>query len=137
MFTATVIPPYHKSIISNHSKSVLRNQSVKSANQVDKDCNCREKDTCSLYGKCLTTNVVYQATVTRDDSNERQTYVGHKARYITAIPALFGTLSTKHATELNKHVWNLKDNNVKYSIKWRILARCNSYSNKTMSSMFA
>ena len=37
----------------------------------------------------------------------------------------------KHATELSKFVWHLKDRNIKYSIKWRILAKCNSYSNKT------
>ena len=73
-------------IISSHNKSVLKNQSVTSASQVDKDCNCRKKDTCSLSGKCLTTNAVYQATVTRDDTNEQETYVGHtecqfKTRY--------------------------------------------------------
>ena len=37
----------------------------------------------------------------------------------------------KHATELSKYVWNLNDDNVRYSIKWKILARYNSYSNKT------
>ena len=36
----------------------------------------------------------------------------------------------KHACELSKHVWNLNDNNVNYSIKRKVLARCNSYSNK-------
>ena len=50
--------PNVKSIISNNIKSVLENQSVTSASQVDKVCNCREKDTCPLPGKCLTTNVV-------------------------------------------------------------------------------
>ena len=86
--------PNVKSIISNHSKSVLKKQSVISANQVDKDCNCREKDTCSLSGKCLTTNVVYQATVTRDDSNERQTYVGHTECQFKAIKIYNGHTST-------------------------------------------
>ena len=63
--------PNVKSIISSHKKFVLKSQSVISASQVDKlDCNLRKKDTCPLSGKCLTTNVVYQATVTRDDSNE-------------------------------------------------------------------
>ena len=50
--------PNVKSIISSHNKSVLKDQSVTSASQVDKDCNCRKKDTCPLSGKCLTTNVV-------------------------------------------------------------------------------
>ena len=127
--------PNVKSIISSHNKSVLKDQSVTSASQVDKDCNCRKKDTCPLSGKCLTTNVVYQATVTRDDTNEQETYVGHtecqfKTRY-NGHTSSFRNAKYKHATELSKHVWNLNDKNVKYSIKWRVLARCNSYSNKT------
>ena len=127
--------PNVKSIISSHNKSVLKDQSVTSASQVDKDCNCRKKDTCPLSGKCLTTNVVYQATVTRDDTNEQETYVGHtecqfKTRY-NGHTSSFRNAKYKHATELSKHVWNLNNKNVKYSIKWRVLARCNSYSNKT------
>ena len=51
--------PNVKSIISSHNKSVLKDQSVTSASQVDKDCNCRKKDTCPLSGKCLTTNGHY------------------------------------------------------------------------------
>ena len=125
-----------KSIISSHSKSVLKDQSVTSASQVDKDCNCRKKDTCLLSGKCLTTNVVYQATVTRDDTNAQETYTldiqsANLRRDITATPVFFRNAKYKHATELSKHVWNLNDKNVKYSVKWRVLARCNRYSNKT------
>jgi hypothetical protein len=37
----------------------------------------------------------------------------------------------KHATELSKYVWHLKESSVKYSIKWRIMKKCKSYSNKT------
>ena len=100
--------PNVKSIISSHNKSVLKDQSVTSASQVDKDCNCRKKDTCPLSGKCSTTNVVYQATVTRDDTNEQETYVGHtecqfKTRY-NGHTSSFRNAKYKHATELSKHV---------------------------------
>jgi hypothetical protein len=64
--------PNVNSIISNHNKSVLKHQSITSPSQ-----DCRKKDNCPLSGKCLMANVVYQATVTRGDSNEQQTYVGH------------------------------------------------------------
>ena len=68
-------------------------------------------------------------------TNEQATYVGHtecqfKTRY-NGHTSSFRNAKYKHATELSKHVWNLNDKNVKYSIKWRVLARCNSYSNKT------
>ena len=107
-----------KSIISNHNKCLLKKQSVTSASPVDTDCNCRKKDTCPLSGKCLTANVVYQATVTRYDSNEQQTYVGHtgcqfKTRYNDHTSS-FRNPKYKHATELSKHVWNLNNNNGKY-----------------------
>ena len=45
--------PNVKSINSSHNKSVLKSQSVTSASQADKDCNCRKKNTCPLSGKCL------------------------------------------------------------------------------------
>ena len=32
-------------------------------------------------------------------------------------------------TELSKHIWNLKQKNIVYSIKWKILKRAKSYSN--------
>ena len=44
--------PNIKSIISSHNKSVLKNQSVTSASQAEKDCNCQKKDTFPLSGKC-------------------------------------------------------------------------------------
>ena len=32
-------------------------------------------------------------------------------------------------TELSKYIWNLKNNNISYSIKWKILKRAKSYNN--------
>ena len=103
--------------------------------QTGDQCNCRKKDVCPLQNKCLTTNVVFQAKVTKNDTSQRQTYVGHiagefKTRY-NGHTSSFRNSKYKHATELSKFVWHLKDKNIKYSIKWRILAKCNSYSNKT------
>ena len=34
-----------------------------------------------------------------------------------------------NATHLSRHIWTLKENNLNYDLKWRILARANSYSN--------
>ena len=116
--------PNVKCIISSHNKSIINNN----------QCNYRNKDVCPLQNKYLT-NVVYQATVMRNDTNERQTYVGHtagefKTQYNGHISS-FRNSKYKYAMELSKVVWHLKNKNIKYSIKWRILAKCNSYSNKT------
>ena len=37
----------------------------------------------------------------------------------------------RNSTELSKHIWNLKDNNLSYAIKWKILCRAPHYSNVT------
>ena len=127
--------PNVKCIISSHNKSIINKELNTMTDQTGDQCNCRNKDICPLQNKCLTTNVVYQATVTRNDTNEKQTYVGHtagefKTRY-NGHTSSFRNSKYKHATELSKFVWHLKDRNIKYSIKWRTLAKCNSYSNKT------
>ena len=51
-----------------------------------KECNCREPNICPLSGKCLTSEVVYQATVKTNDNKQPETYVGissnnFKSRY--------------------------------------------------------
>jgi hypothetical protein len=89
----------------------------------------------SSPSKCLTSSIVYQAAVTINDTKEEKTYVGHtegefKTRY-NGDTSSFRNSRYKHATELSKYVWHLKESSVKYSIKWRIMKKCKSYSNKT------
>ena len=57
--------PNVKTIIASHNRKLLSdyNQSQTSPQTLDKECNCRKKDQCYLEGKCLRSNVVYQATV--------------------------------------------------------------------------
>ena len=35
----------------------------------------------------------------------------------------------KHATELSKYIWSLKDKSIPYNIKWREVKQARSYSN--------
>lgn len=121
-------------IITTHNKSVLSKEPKTNTNTKDK-CNCRRKDSCPLAGKCLTESIVYQATVTRDDTKENETYVGHtegpfKSRYNNHTSS-FRNLKQKHSTELSKYIWRLKQANVQYTIRWKILKKCRAYSNKT------
>ena len=68
------MPNVHQ-IITAHNKTILDKQIKASENQT-KECNCRYKESCPLQGKCLTESVVYQATVTRKDNQQKETYVG-------------------------------------------------------------
>ena len=64
--------PNMKSIISSHNKHVL--SSANTPTQQLDTCNCRKKPDCPLEGKCLQSNVIYQATITTETSIE--THVG-------------------------------------------------------------
>ena len=116
-----------KSIISSHNQHVLSNANAPTL-QPD-TCNCRKKSDCPLEGKCLQTNVIYQATVTTETATE--TYVGlatnFKERYRNHKTS-FWHLKRKNETELSKYVWNLQNENKPFQIKWKILKKC-TYSN--------
>ena len=122
--------PNMKSIISLHNKALLSDYHRSQTQTDEKECNCRKKDQCPLDEKCLTQNVVYQATVSTQPSSE--TYVGlttnFKERYRNHT-ASFRHQSKRNETELSKHIWALKDNNKPFDIKWRIIKQCRPYSN--------
>ena len=125
-----------KQIIDNHNKLILnssKHANETTDNHVDKkSCNCRQKVTCPLNGNCLQSSVIYQATVTRNDNNTAETYIGltendFKTRYRNHT-ASFRHAKHKNSTELSKHIWTLKDNNIDHSISWRILSSSSSYN---------
>ena len=117
-------------IISLHNKPLLSDYHQSQTQANEKEYTFRKKDQCPLEGKCLTQNVVYQATVSTQSSSE--TYVGlatnFKERYRNHT-ASFRHQSKRNETELSKHIWTLKDNNKPFNIKWRIIKQCRPYSN--------
>jgi len=97
-----------------------------------KTCNCRQKNKCPLNGNCLQSSVIYQTTVKHNDDNTSETYIGltendFKTRYRNHI-ASFRHSKHKNSTELNKHIWTLKDSNIDYSISWNIISSSSSYT---------
>ena len=75
--------------IDAHIKSILRER----PQQPEKMCNGRSKPDCPLKGECLTTNVIYQATV---EPATQKTYIG-----------LTGDL---FKTRYNNHTCSFRDN---------------------------
>ena len=132
-----------KQIIDNHNKQILKsytqaNDTV-TANpntiQNKKTCKCRQKNTCPLEGNCLLSSVIYQATVTRNDNNTTETYIGltendFKTRYRNHT-ASFRHSKHRNSTELSKHIWTLKDNNIEHYISWRILSSHSPYNSSS------
>ncbi len=68
------MPNVHQ-IITAHNKNILSKQ-TKSTENTEKECNCCQKVSCPLHGKCLIESIVYQATVTREDNQQKETYRG-------------------------------------------------------------
>ena len=126
--------PNIQAIIRSHNTVVL-NKAYNCESTTPKQCNCRKKENCPPSGKCLTASVVYQATVTREDCKPNEIYVGltegtFKSRYLNHA-STFGNDNKTNTTELSKYVWSLKNSNVNYSISWKLLQSCKSYSAKS------
>ena len=121
---------------------------------VPKYCNCNaaNKDNCPLEGFCNihpdgrpVKDVVYSAKVTPcDDDCEPlndplipvETYGGStfqqfKKRWY-GHNADMNNPAKKHATTLSKHVWNLKDQDINFFIKWKILAFAKPFASESL-----
>jgi hypothetical protein len=82
---------------------------------------------------CLAKSVIYQLISHGKTSGMRptQTYVGlaeneFKTQF-TNHKASFNKYEKRNSTELSKYIWNLKNNNISYSIRRKILKRAKSY----------
>ena len=92
-------------------------------------CNCRDKTACPLDGKCCRSCIVYKAEVTSEQ--ETKIYYGaaekdFKLRYNNHTQSFKEEKNAK-ATELSKHIWDLKKSNRQYNIKWSIAASASQY----------
>ena len=101
------------------------------ANLESYENNCSQTSVLT-FGNCLQSSVIYQATVKGNDNNTSETYIGltenaFKIRYRNHT-ASFRHTKHRNSTELSKHVWSLKDNNIDYSVSWRIISSSSSYN---------
>ena len=123
-----------KQAINSHNNTIITQNNIKAADINVKQCNCRRKDDCPLEGKCLTSAIVYQATITTS-TEAPETYIGltantFKIRYSNHKSSIKHT-SKRTDTELSKYIWKLKDSNTEYNIKWKIIKKATPYNNKS------
>ena len=98
----------------------------------NKTCKCQQKNACPLKGNCLQSSVIYQATVTRNDNNTIETYIGltendFKTRYRNHS-ASFRHTHLRNSTELIKHIWTHKNSKIDHFISWRIISSSSPYN---------
>ena len=102
-------------VIMSQNKKILGKDDASPAN--NNKCNCKKKDLCCLDG-------VYKATVTSISDNARvfigMTEHSFKTRFSNHKVSLKHPKHS-HATVLSKYIWDLKDNNIDFSIKWSII----------------
>jgi hypothetical protein len=119
------------SIINSHNKKIM---SIKSFDQLP--CNCREKKNCPLQGNCRIPSVVYKCEVIAP-SQENKVYIGitegEFKLHFNGHKQSFNNVKYKNSTTLSTYIWNLKEKNIAPSIKWSIITRVSSYSNKSKS----
>jgi hypothetical protein len=124
--------PNIKQLINKHNQRLL-NSHVNTSQE--RTCNCRNRDLCPLQGSCLTSGIIYQASVTRLDNNRKETYIGltettFKSRYNNHKSSL-NNPRQKNTTALSKYVWTLKDQQINYTLNWKIISRALPYSPTT------
>ena len=124
--------PNMKAIIDGHNKSI-NNAAEPPEEDGNEGCNCQANRVCPMPGRCKASNVVYQAVVTTEDNQPPRTYVGitsttFKERFRNHDVS-FNDERKKYSTELSKHIWDLKANDIRYSITWKVLEKRKPYSN--------
>ena len=116
--------------ISNNNHRLLQLHRMKESTQDSKLCNCRQKNSCPLDGKCLTKCFVYKATVTKTTSSNQETYIGlTENEFKTKFNLHKSSFKLEHkrtSTTLNDHVWKLKKKkkkNINFTIKWEVVKK--------------
>ena len=122
--------PNIQQIINKHNAGLMKNNHQPPA---DTGCNCRDKNQCPLPGKCKTSSLIYQATVTSENEGNIESYIGltegtFKTRY-NNHKTTFTNVEKRNSTALSKYIWSLKDKNIGFSIKWSIIQRSIAYTN--------
>ena len=114
-------------IIQSHNARVL-NPPVATP---DSNCNCRNGPDCPLDGNCLTSCVVYKASVSAPNRPIKN-YFGltegeFKTRY-TAHKRSFRVEKCRNETELSKYIWTLKAEGITDpTVTWSIARRATPY----------
>ena len=117
--------PNMEKIISGRNKKLLATPLAE-----ERLCSCTRNTPCPLDGKCLSKNVIYEATVTQENQT-KNTYTGlcstdFKARL--GIHKHSFKNENDNQTSLSKFIWTLKRKNIKYDVTWKILDRGEPFS---------
>ena len=94
-------------------------------NSIKKECNCPKSKICPMGGKCLQTNLIYNAKITTE-KNDVYNYIGlcsttFKARL--AVHKMSFKNENSNQTSLSKKILKLQSDRIKYYIQWKEIDR--------------
>ena len=110
--------------VAQHNQKVLQDDQSGATQQGG--CNCRGGPlVCPLQGNCQARAVVYRATVTESGSGKIETYTGvtggtFKKRW-DGHNSTFKNEKYRTNTTLANHIWQLKNENKQYEVKWSLI----------------
>jgi hypothetical protein len=121
--------PNFKRKISNHNFKIQKEEEEIQPNH---GCNCtRAIGPCPLGGNCLVNSLVYRAEV-KDANSNTNTYTGltsntFKQRFYGHRHS-FKYKNSDQSTTLSSHIWDLKDDDQNYDLKWSIVDRAPDFN---------
>ena len=83
--------PNTESVISSHNKKVLNTKEK----EINQKCDCRNKDSCPLEGKCLEKKVIYRCNINSDNSDMLTNYIRITENTLKEILSSIKIKSTK------------------------------------------
>ena len=94
----------------------------------DRSCSCPKNASCPLDGKCLSENIVYQATV--KTHTQTDTYIGLCSTDFKKRLAVHkhSFISEDNQTSLSKHIKKLKNRNIDYELSWKLVTKAKPFS---------
>ena len=99
------------------------------------ECSCRQKSNCPLAEKCLSKCLVYHVQVDRSDINQTKSYYGTCEKNLIERynnhTASFRNKTREKSTELSKYIWELKNSNTNYDLKWSIACKAHPCTDGT------
>ena len=119
----------------NNQKVLLKQRGGRNdKDQEERICSCPRNKECPLNGECLTKNLIYRATVSCQGQKDmiytgqsirtfKERLANHSTSFKKAYKRTFCSLAT--------YIWDLKLQNKQYTINWKKIKACRTYSRET------
>ena len=122
--------PNFANMIKSHNNRILSEEKT----QDQPKCNCRQKDTCPLEGKCLDKELIYQCTLKENTTSDGVNYNSLTENTFKDQFHKHGNSfkyeSEENSTELSKYLWEIKRKSIEKTIThWSVEDHAKPYQN--------